>query len=132
MNLFFNTLILLSSLIILNFFSLYWNGGYFEGIMYALLGGFGNTVPALIALVASVIGILRSYINNNSVISFISGKFLSILLFILTLFAIFTNGVLVYLKFQNDLYVNILGSAIFEIIIVTSFAFLFFVRKSKK
>ena len=67
MNLFFNTLILLSSLIILNFFSLYWNGGYFEGIMYALLGGFGNTVPALIALVASVIGILRSYINNNSV-----------------------------------------------------------------
>ena len=132
MNLFLNTLILLSSLIILNFFSLYWNGGYFEGIMYALLGGFGNTVPALIALVASIIGILRSYINNNSVISFISGKFLSILLFILTLFAIFTNGVLVYLKFQNDLYVNILGSAIFEIIIVTSFAFLFFVRKRKK
>ena len=89
-------------------------------------------MPALIALVASIIGILRSYINNNSVISFISGKFLSILLFILTLLAIFTNGVLVYLKFQNDLYVNILGSAIFEIIIVTSFAFLFFVRKSKK
>lgn len=132
MKLFFNTLILLSSIIILNFFALYWNGGYFEGIIYALLGGFGNTIPALIAIVSSVIGILRSYINNNSVLSFISGKFLSILLFILTLLAIFTNGVLVYLKFQNDLYVNILGSAIFEIIIVTSFAFLFFVRKRKK
>ena len=129
---------IVASFVILNFFAIYWSDGYTEGLLYAFLGGFGNTIPALIALVAGIIGILRVYVSSiGGFFAFLSGKIVGTVLGLLTLVAVFANGVLIYLKFQQtagsakNIYVEILGHPIFEIVIVAALIIALFLRNKK-
>ena len=71
----FYSVALLASAAVLVKFATYWNGGLGEGLGYALVGGYGNTVPALIAIVASLIGLLKTFLAGKSgALAFLSGK----------------------------------------------------------
>lgn len=133
----------LISLLILNNFAIYWSasnpsGGYIEGLKYALLGGFGNTIYAGIAAIAALLGIIRGFIGMRA--GFTAGaigRVVGIITLVTSVIAIFANSVLVYLKFQSsgagtNVYVSMLGSPIFEVVIIATLVIGFFLKSGSK
>ncbi|WP_438956448.1 hypothetical protein [Cognatiyoonia sp.] len=95
-------------------------GSYFGGLIQGFLGGYGNTVPVLLALITSAIGIIRAQLGNSGGIgAMLSGKLLGVIIFIATWLSIFANGVLGYLKLDaaGATYVHLLGPVYVEGII---------------
>lgn len=137
------TVTFVSSLLIFNNFGIYWSssnpsGGYIEGLKYALLGGFGNTIHAEIAAIAALLGIIRGFICMRAgVTAGVIGRLVGILSLVSSVIAIFANSVLVYLKFQSsgagtNIYVSMLGSPIFEVGIIATLVIGFFMKSGPK
>ena len=80
---------------------------FISNLADAFLGGMGNTIPFLMAIVLSIFISLKifalssSKILNSKFLSFFAGKTLGIINFLLMLLVVFTNGVLVYMKFMK-------------------------------
>ena len=110
-------------------------GSYVTAIKLAFMGGFGNTIGALAALICSFLGIVRNVFSSNSGFgAFISGKLIGTVNSVVTLFAVFLNGVLVYLKLSENgqIYITLLGTPIFEITICVVLTLAFFLKPKKK
>lgn len=131
------------SLLILHNFAIYWSannpsGGYAEGFKYAFLGGFGNTVYAETAVIAGLLGIIRGFIGMRAgPTAGAIGRLVGLLTLVTSVIAIFANSVLAYLKFQStgaglNVYVSMLGSPIFELLIVVTLIIGFFVKSGSK
>ena len=77
-------------------------GSYFSGLVQAFMGGYGNTIPALAALICSILGILRNLLSAKGGFgAILSGKIIGLVNTIITVIAVFGNGVLAYLKFSD-------------------------------
>ena len=131
------------SLIILNNFASYWSsanpsGNYAEGLKYAVLGGFGNTIYAEAAAIAAILGMLRGFLSMKSGSAVgAAGRLVGVLTLLASVIAIFANGVLAYLKIQPsdtgaNIYVDILGSPVFEVAIIATLIIGFFIKSSSK
>lgn len=111
-------------------------GSYSSALKQAFLGGFGNTVGALAALICSILGILRNIFSSSSGIgAFVSGKLIGSVNLLVTLVAIFWNGVVGYLKIFSEggqVYINLLGTSIFEVAICIVLILAFFLKPKKK
>ena len=108
----------------------------------AVLGGYGNTIHADVALILGVLIIIMYLINlieTNSllgrILKFFTSKGFGIIVFIITFITISINVLLIYLKFFDErsatLYKSITGNGYAEIIICVSSIFLLFQNKSK-
>jgi hypothetical protein len=109
-------------------------GSYFSGLIQAFMGGYGNTIPALAALICSILGIMRNLLSTNGGFgALISGKLIGLVNTLITAIAVFGNGVLAYLKFSDGggIYTNMLGTSIFEIVICVVLIFAFFLKPKK-
>jgi len=109
-------------------------GSYFSGLIQAFMGGYGNTVPALAALICSILGIMRNLLSTNGGFgALISGKLIGLVNTLITAIAVFGNGVLAYLKFSDagGIYTNLLGTSIFEIVICAGLILAFFLKPKK-
>ena len=134
---FYSVALLASAALLVNF-ATYWNGGLGEGLGYALVGGYGNTVPALIAIVASLIGLLKTFLTGKSgALAFLSGKLAGMVLAIAIVLGVFANAIVAYLKLQDtdglpNVYVSILGSPVFEVVIVVCLVLPMFFRAKRQ
>lgn len=111
-------------------------GSYASALKLAFLGGAGNTIGALAALICSLLGIVRNLFSSSSGIgAVISGKLVGIVNSLMTLIALFWNGVIIYLKLFADngqAYVYLLGTSAFEIIICVVLILAFFLKPRKE
>lgn len=118
-------------------FATYWSGGIVQGFTYALLGGFGNTIPALLVVVTAAIGLFRDILNSSESIGvFFAKKFLFLVYSMGIVFSVFANGTLIYLKLEKtanpeNIYIQILGSPILEILMIVTIIVPMFIGKSK-
>ncbi len=95
-------------------------GTYTGALMQGILGGYGNTVPTLLALLTAVIGLARTWLGTFAgATAWVAGKALGTIMFLGTLLAVFSNGVMVYLKSKPEgaIYVDLLGPLYFEAIV---------------
>jgi hypothetical protein len=109
-------------------------GSYFSGLVQAFMGGYGNTISALAALICSILGILRNLLSAKGGFgAILSGKIIGLVNTIITVIAVFGNGVLAYLKFSDggEIYINLLGTSIFEIVICAGLILAFFLKPKK-
>lgn len=112
------TLLIAISIIIQ--FALWHDGSFISGIGIGFTGAFGNTIPALIAALVSVVAIARAFLTQREDrTSWFAGKVLALIVGIGTVLALFSNGILIYLKLQDagvseNLYVQMLGNFYWE------------------
>jgi hypothetical protein len=94
----------------------------------AIMGGYGNTVPADFALILGILVIimhLTLMISTTNILGrilrFLTGRIFGVVVFLLTLMTVLANGALIYLKFFDEvsapLYTSISGNGYAEIII---------------
>ena len=106
----------------------------------AIMGGYGNTVLADLALILGILVIimhLTLMITTSSmlgsVLRFLTGRIFGVIVFLITLMTVFGNGVLAYLKFFDEvrgpIYTSISGSGYAEIIICLCSIMLLFQSK---
>ena len=106
-------------------------GSYITGLQHAFMGGFGNTLAPLAALVVGIIGLGRSVLGNVSgSAAWATGKLVGVVAFILTFFAVFISGVMIYMKLSaaGSVYVSLTGPVVLDMaslvfMIVGFFAF---------
>ena len=132
---------LLASLLVLNNFAGYWatsapSQTHLDGWKLALLGGAGNTVPALIGIVAAVVGVANAALAGNAGIYSALRFVLRPIGLALSVFALFANAVLIYLKFQtlgdmDSPYVTMLGGPWLEVALIGALLCALFVRVRK-
>lgn len=93
-------------------------GSYLIGLQHAFMAGFGNTVAALAALAVGIIGLGRSSLSSVSgSAAWATGKLFGIIVFFLSLFAVFINGVTAYMKLGEAaaVYVSLTGPVVLDI-----------------
>jgi hypothetical protein len=106
----------------------------------AIMGGYGNTVPADFALILGILVIimhLTLMISTTNILGrilrFLTGRIFGVVVFLLTLMTVLANGALIYLKFFDEvsapLYTSISGSGYAEIIICLCSIMLLFQSK---
>jgi len=94
----------------------------------AIMGGYGNTIPADFALILGILVIimhLTLMISTTNILGkilrFLTGRIFGVVVFLLTLMTVLANGALIYLKFFDEvsapLYTSISGNGYAEIII---------------
>lgn len=109
-------------------------GSYFSSFKQAFMGGYGNTIYALLALLCSVIGIIRNVLSTSSIssLSFLA-KIIGLINIPISLIAIYTNGNLAYLKLSDggQTYTSLLGPSIFEILICFGLLVGFFLKPNR-
>jgi len=107
----------------------------------AIMGGYGNTVPADFALILGILVIimhLTLMISTTNILGrilrFLTGRIFGVVVFLLTLMTVLANGTLIYLKFFDEvsapLYTSISGNGYAEIIICLCSIMLLFQSKS--
>ena len=109
-------------------------GSYFSGLVQAFMGGYGNTIAALAALICSILGIIRNLLSAKGGFgALLSGRMIGLVNTLITVIAVFGNGVLAYLKFSDGggIYTNLLGTSIFEIVICAGLILAFFLKPKK-
>jgi hypothetical protein len=109
-------------------------GGYFSGLIQAFMGGYGNTISALIALICSILGITRNLLSaKNGFGSILSGRLIGLVNTLITFIAIFGNGVIIFAKSSDggEAYTILLGTIIFEIVICAGLILAFFLKPKK-
>jgi hypothetical protein len=97
-------------------------GSYLTALNHAFLGGYGNTMFALSALIVGIIGLGRTAIGSvTGGAAWVTGKLVGIIVFILTAFAVFGNSVMVYMKLQpaGAVYISLTGPVFFDIAVIT-------------
>ena len=107
---------------------------YFSGLLQAFMGGYGNTIFALVALICSVLGIIRNVLFvKGGLGGLLSGKLVGLVNSLFTLTAVFGNGVIAYLKLSEEdgVYTNLLGTSFFEIVICAGLILAFFLKPKK-
>jgi hypothetical protein len=108
----------------------------------AIMGGYGNTVPADFALILGILVIIMHVtlmISTSSILGrilrFLTGRIFGVIVFLITLMTVFANGTLIYLKFFDEvsapIYTSISGNGYAEIIICLCSIMLLFQRKGK-
>ena len=108
----------------------------------AILGGYGNTVHADLALIVGILVIIMHLILLvrtgsiwSSILRFLTGRVIGFIVFCATLMTILGNGTFIYLKFSDNagasLYTSISGNGYAEIIICVCSIMLLFQRKGK-
>ena len=108
----------------------------------AIIGGYGNTVHADLALILGVLVIvmhLTLLVTTSSIwgriLRFLTGRIIGVIVLLITLMTIFGNGALIYLKFFDEvsapIYTSISGNGYAEIIICLCSIMLLFQRKGK-
>ena len=111
---------------------------YIHPYIDAYIGGYGNTIPADLAFLFALILLLRFSLSRVSdqhfaakIAKFIGGKLMGIINFIVLLFALLGNGVLVYFKVVevNPLYIAITGNGYAEIGMIICMIIVFFVSR---
>jgi len=131
-------LLILVSLAPLHFFASFSSSvgqdSYIYGLMVALVGGYGNTVPALATLLVGLIGMGRLSIKGDSgMAAFLSGKILGIITTLLILIAVLGHGAQAYLKFsapsQQALQTLVSGPGFIHIILIVLALATFFMKK---
>jgi len=106
----------------------------------AIMGGYGNTVPADFALILGILIIimhLTLMISTTNILGrilrFLTGRIFGVVVFLLTLMTVLANGTLIYLKFFDEvsapLYTSISGNGYAEIIICLCSIMLLFQSK---
>ena len=106
----------------------------------AIMGGYGNTVPADFALILGILVIimhLTLMISTTNILGrilrFLTGRIFGVVVFLLTLMTVLANGTLIYLKFFDEvsapLYTSISGNGYAEIIICLCSIMLLFQSK---
>ena len=106
----------------------------------AIMGGYGNTVPADFALILGILVIimhLTLMISTTNILGrilrFLTGRIFGVVVFLLTLMTVLANGALIYLKFFDEvsapLYTSISGNGYAEIIICLCSIMLLFQSK---
>ena len=109
-------------------------GTYSSALVQALLGGYGNTIPTLFALVTALLGLARTWIGSFSGdTAWIAGKAFSAIVLLGTLLALFSNGLIIYLKSKPDglIYIELLGPIYFEIAVCILLMAGFFAKSFK-
>ena len=107
----------------------------------AIMGGYGNTVPADFALVLGILVIIMhlTLITTTSnilgrILRFLTGRIFGVVVFLITLMTVLANGTLVYLKFFDEvsapMYISVSGNGYAEIIICLCSIMLLFQSKS--
>lgn len=110
-------------------------GSYSAALLQAFSGGYGNTVPTLIAMVIALVGLLRTWVGYyGGSVAWVAGKALGTVMLLGTFLAVFINGVMVYLKSKPEggLYIELLGPMYFEIIVCLLLLVGFFAKGAKK
>ena len=114
-------------------------GSYFDGLIQAFLGGYGNTLCALAALICSIIGTIRNLLSAAGGLgALLSGKLIGLLNLLITLVAIFGNGVVGYLKLiggnerSREVYTSLLGTGFFEVVICVGLILAFFLKPKRE
>lgn len=111
---------------------------YLHPYIDAYIGGYGNTIPADLAFLFAIILLLRFALSRVSeqhfaakIAKFVGGKIMGIINFIILLFALLGNGVLVYLKVVevNPLHIAITGNGYSEIGIIILMIIAFFASR---
>lgn len=109
-------------------------GSYITGLQHAFMGGFGNTVSALAALIVGIVGLGRSVLGSvTGSAAWATGKLVGIVVFILSLLAVFMSGVMVYMKLSSagSIYVSLTGPVVLDIAIFILMVVGFFASAKK-
>tara|TARA_B110000008_G_C16576110_1_gene406378 strand:+ start:62 stop:541 length:480 start_codon:yes stop_codon:yes gene_type:complete len=116
------------------------SGVVYSPFLDAIMGGYGNTVPADFALILGILVIimhLTLMISTTNILGkilrFLTGRIFGLVVFLLTLMTVLANGALIYLKFFDEvsapLYTSISGNGYAEIIICLCSIMLLFQSK---
>jgi|APSaa5957512535_1039671.scaffolds.fasta_scaffold227580_1 hypothetical protein len=119
----------------------------FSAVVYtpfvdAIIGGYGNTVHADLALILGILIIimhLTLLVTTSSIwgriLRFLTGRIFGVVVLLATLMTIMGNGTLIYLKFSEEksfpIYTSISGNGYAEIIICLCSIMLLFQSKGK-
>ena len=106
----------------------------------AIMGGYGNTVLADLALILGILVIimhLTLMITTSNILGrilrFLTGRIFGVVVFLMTLMTVLANGTLTYLKFFDEvsapIYASISGNGYAEIIICLCSIMLLFQSK---